>query len=116
MFFQIKHVTRYNYSQPVFCDPLTIRLRPREDPTQRVLRYRVEVWPAPAGISEFVDLAGNAVTTVWFNDVTLSLSVTSSLLCETLLANPYNFILDCDALRLPLARPGDDRGLLAHYL
>jgi transglutaminase-like putative cysteine protease len=116
MFFQIKHVTRYSYSQPVFCDPLTIRLRPREDPTQRLLRYRVEVWPEPAGQNESVDLAGNTVTTVWFHDVTLALSITTSLLCETLIANPYHFILDNDALRLPLARPSDDRSLLAYYL
>jgi transglutaminase-like putative cysteine protease len=56
------------------------------------------------------------VTTAWFNDVTLSLSVTSSLLCETLLTNPYHFILDGESLRLPLVRPNDDRGLLAYYL
>lgn len=116
MFFQLKHVTRYSYSLPVFCDPLTIRLRPREDPCQRVLRYRIEVWPPPAGMSEHLDLAGNSVALAWFQEMTLSLSITTSLLVETTLTNPYNFILDNDVLRLPLPRPAREPNLASYYL
>ena len=116
MFFQVKHVTRYSYSQPVFCDPLTVRLRPREDPSQRLLRYRLDIWPEPAGISEQTDLAGNAVAVAWFQEVTLSLSVTTTFLVETLNTNPYNFILDPDALRLPLRTPESLNSLHSLYL
>ncbi len=116
MFFQLKHVTRYTYSLPVFCDPLTVRLRPREDPGQRVLRYRLEIWPPPAGISEQLDLSGNSVALAWFQEMTLSLSITTLLLVETYAANPYNFILDNDALRLPLPRPAREPSLASYYL
>lgn len=116
MFFQLKHVTRYSYSLPVFCDPLTIRLRPREDASQRVLRYRLEIWPPPAGVSEQLDLAGNCVALAWFQEMTLSLSITTSFLVETQPINPYNFILDNDALRLPLPRPAREPNLASFYL
>lgn len=116
MYFQLKHVTRYNYSLPVFCNPLTIRLRPREDPMQRTLRYRIDIWPQPAGLSEQLDLAGNNVALVWFQEMTLSLSITTSFLVDTQLTNPFNFILDNDALALPWPRPASDCNLAAYYL
>ncbi len=116
MFFQVKHVSRYGYTQPVFCDPLTVRLRPREDPTQRLLRYRLDFSPEPAGISEQTDLAGNAVTVAWFLEVTLSMTVTTSFVVETLNTNPYNFLLENDAWSLPLRTPEQVAGLHALYL
>lgn len=116
MFIQVKHVTRYSYSQPVFCDPLSVRLRPREDPTQRLHKFRLEIWPEPAGMSEHIDLAGNPVAVAWFQDLSLSLSITSTFLVETSRGNPYNFVLDPEAVHLPLRRPIDDHGLFAYYL
>lgn len=116
MFVQVKHVTRYSYSHPVFCDPLTLRLRPREDATQRLLRYRVEITPSPAGCSEHNDLANNQVTLAWFQEVTLSLAVTTSFLVETLITNPYNFLLEPEALALPLRAPADPFSHWAYYL
>jgi transglutaminase-like putative cysteine protease len=116
MYFQLKHVTRYSYSLPVFCDPLIIRLRPREDVTQRLLRYRLDVWPEPAGMSEHLDLAGNNVTLVWFQEMALGLSITTSVLVETQLLNPYNFILDNEALQLPLRARNVSRDLWDFYL
>lgn len=116
MFYQVKHVTRYRFSHPVFCDPLTLRLRPREDATQRLHRFRLDVWPHPAGISEHLDLTGNSIAVAWIPDVTLSLAITTSLLVETLLPLPIHETLDARALRLPESGQRDQRSLAAHYL
>src|SRR5690348_4740505 len=67
MLFHIKHVTRYTYSRPVFCEPFTLRLRPREDAWQRLIRYQLSVDPPAAGMSEYLDAQGNCVTRCWFN-------------------------------------------------
>jgi transglutaminase-like putative cysteine protease len=48
--------------------------------------------------------------------MTLSLSITTSFLVETHRGNPYNFILDDQAMMLPLRRPISDSSLAAHYL
>ena len=79
MLFHIKHTTRYSYSRTVFCEPFTVRLRPREDSSQRLLRYQLSVDPQPAGICDFIDVEGNAATQCWFNSPTCSLTLTGQL-------------------------------------
>lgn len=101
MFYQVKHVTRYRFSHPVVCDPLTLRLRPRDDATQRLHRFRLNVWPAPAGLSEHVDSWGNAIAVAWLPELTLSLAVTTSLLVETLSPAPIHETLQERARQLP---------------
>ncbi|MBN8626949.1 MAG: transglutaminase family protein, partial [Planctomycetes bacterium] len=78
MLFHIKHATRYRYSRPVFCDPMTIRLRPREDAAQRLLRYNLWIDPQPAGMSEYVDVDGHTATQVWFDQPITTLSIVVS--------------------------------------
>ena len=48
MIFHIKHATRYRYTRPVFCEPMTLRLRPREEAAQRLLRFNLWIDPQPA--------------------------------------------------------------------
>jgi transglutaminase-like putative cysteine protease len=116
MLFSIKHVTRFSYSKPVFCEPLTLRLRPREDAGQRLLRFQLQVEPREVGASTMLDLDGNSTTQVWFSGLTLSLAVTTSSLVETLRSNPYDFLLHPEAVRLPITYPEPLRQQLAPYL
>ncbi|MFO0901155.1 MAG: transglutaminase family protein [Pirellulales bacterium] len=116
MLFHLKHVTRFSYSKPVFCEPLTLRLRPREDAGQRLLRFQMQVEPVEAGSGTMIDLDGNSTTQLWFSEMTLSLAITTTALVETLRTNPYDFLLQPEALRLPLTYPDVMRQQLAPYL
>ena len=80
MLFHLKHVTRFSYSKPVFCEPLTLRLRPREDAGQRLLRFQMQVDPVEAGSGTMLDLDGNSTTQLWFSEMTLSLAITTTAL------------------------------------
>jgi len=108
MLLQVRHALQFTYSQPVFCEPLVVRLRPREDGSQSVLDYRLDIWPPPSGTSEHRDLEGNSATCVWFDGLRQSLSVSASLIVETCRRNPFDFVLRHEALTVPMKlRPRD---------
>src|SRR5262245_9147171 len=102
MLFHIKHTTRYSYSRPVFCEPFTVRLRPREDVSQRLLRYQFSVDPQPAGTCDYLDVEGNIATQCWFNSPTCTLKLTVNCVVETVRANPFDFLLTGESVTLPL--------------
>src|ERR1043165_7953506 len=87
------HTTSYAYDTAVFHDPHTFRLRPRSDAAQNLLRYSIEITPAPAGQSWCLDQDGNVVLEAWFNRPTERLAVSSSFEVETLRENPSDFLL-----------------------
>ena len=49
MRFEVTHTTSYAYTGPVSLGPHVVRLRPRQDAAQSLLRYDLEVRPQPAG-------------------------------------------------------------------
>jgi len=117
MRFAIDHLTRYEYSRAVFLEPHTIRLRPRSDGFQRLIRYQLDVNPKPAVLSEALDAEGNAVAHAWFSDATESLELRVSFEAETLKANPFDYLVIDPALQpLPLAYEQRDLLLLAACL
>jgi len=115
MFFHIKHFTRYAYSAPVFCEPMVIRLRPREDASQRLLRYSLDLWPQPAGVTEYLDLEGNPAACAWFEDTRLNLTITTNCVVETRRTNPFDYLLLGEVARLPVRGLPASRSLLEHY-
>ncbi|MDZ4659615.1 MAG: transglutaminase family protein [Bythopirellula sp.] len=102
MLLQIRHITTYHYDKAVYCEPLTIRLRPRDDWFHRLENFRLRVQPEPAGITQYTDLHGNDVTRCWFKGFTAKLTVTTECVVETLLHNPFSFLLAPEAVNLPL--------------
>jgi transglutaminase-like putative cysteine protease len=115
MLFHIKHTTRYSYSRMVFCEPFTVRLRPREDVAQRLLRYQLTVEPQPAGSCEYLDMEGNVATQCWFNSPTCALSLTVNSVVETMRTNPFDFLLNVDAVELPVHYRPEICAALAPY-
>jgi transglutaminase-like putative cysteine protease len=115
MLFHIKHITRYSYSRMVFCEPFTVRLRPREDISQRLLRYQLTVEPQPAGTSEYLDVEGNVATHCWFSSPTCALSLTVNSVVETIRTNPFDFLLSADAVQLPVRYHSEICATLAPY-
>ncbi len=102
MIFKIQHDSSYTYSRPVCLDPHLLRLRPRTDGTQRILRYVQQIRPKPVGLTEFTDLEGNAAAEAWFEGPTSQLLVSTEIVVETLRVNPFDFIVtEPEMLTLP---------------
>jgi transglutaminase-like putative cysteine protease len=57
----IRHVTRYNYRQPVSFGEHRMMFRPRESYDQRVLESRLTIGPEPAELRHVQDVFGNCV-------------------------------------------------------
>jgi transglutaminase-like putative cysteine protease len=112
---QIKHITRYDYDKAVYCEPLTIRLRPRNDSFQQLESFHLRVQPEPAGITHYKDLHGNDVTRCWFKGFTNRLTVTTDCVVETLLQNPFNFLLASEAVNLPLRHWENSNPMWNHF-
>jgi transglutaminase-like putative cysteine protease len=89
----VTHATLYRYDAPVQPERHTLRLRPRSDASQRLLRYECEISPAPAGRSECLDNDGNVVLETWFHTPVEQLEVHSFCEVETLRENPFDFVL-----------------------
>jgi transglutaminase-like putative cysteine protease len=116
MRFQIRHSLQYRYERPVFLEPLTVRLTPRQGPGQRLLEHRLEVKAGPSGRSEIVDAEGNSAVVLWFDELRQELDLTVTMAVETLQKNPFDWIVtDPAAARVPLDYPAATAHSLAPY-
>ncbi len=102
MRFQIQHVTHYRYSGPAFVEPHTVRLRPVSNHEQTLQDHAVSFDPPPAGESTIVDAWDNTVTRAWFEGTTESLRIEASCDVETHRPNPFDYLLNPDAVTLPV--------------
>jgi transglutaminase-like putative cysteine protease len=99
--YEIRHSTRYSYSEPVYLDRHILRLRPAGNANQRLLNFDLRIEPRPAGCTSLIDLDGNEAVAVWFNGTTDSLEVETQSQVETLRLNPFDYLWDGDTT-LPL--------------
>jgi transglutaminase-like putative cysteine protease len=111
----IRHSMQFKYSDPIFIEPLTIRLTPRADNAQRVISFDLAINPEPAGQSAWFDLGGNAVTTAWFEGTHAELTIVADSRVETLRSNPFDFLLEPSAIVLPLQYEESVAALAAAY-
>ncbi len=112
----VVHSTVYRYSLPVFLEPHTIRLRPREDASQRLESWTLDITPAPLGRTECIDQDGNTVVRAWFGSVTPELALCSQFTLQTLRDNPFNYLLTPLDTKLPMEYALPLRGPLVPYL
>jgi len=112
---EIIHKTHYEFSEPVFLEPHVLRFQPRADGAQLPLEFHLDVDPPPAGTSTFLDVAGNPVTSVWFEGRRQSLTIVAQSTTRTLRDNPYDFLLDRTRTLLPVDY-GADAAALEPYL
>lgn len=101
---EIRHSTRYHYSRDVSLAPMTLRLRPRDDASQRLLQFATTVSPEPAGVSDLLDLEGNTLARMWFDATARSLSINLHATVETQRSNPFDFVLEDGAVRIPFGK------------
>jgi transglutaminase-like putative cysteine protease len=109
MKYTITHTTTYTYDNPVFLDPHILRLQPRSDGFQRLNQYQLQVTPPPQGQNSILDIEGNLLTRCWWRPnaaaVTQKLEVSAISKVETLCNNPFNYLLEPWAIRLPFDYP-----------
>jgi transglutaminase-like putative cysteine protease len=116
MIFKISHITRYKYNRQVFLEPHTLRLRPRNDCSQKLHRFAIEVEPPQVGKSDCVDLEGNDTISLWFEGLHNELTISTSSVVETLRDNPFDFIVQNEeAFNLPLSYPDYYKPFLIPY-
>jgi transglutaminase-like putative cysteine protease len=108
------HSTVYRYDAPVNLEPHTIRLRPRDDAAQRLVRHQLSISPDPAGRSQCLDQDGNVTAETWFDRATERIEIASQFEVETLRENPFDF-LPRGGRTLPMVYTGPLRAALAPY-
>lgn len=117
MRYRIHHTTEYSYHEAVTLQPHIIRLRPRSDGTQSVRSFQCTVTPQPQQQSDIVDLDGNALIKVWFErQPTQSLLIQTISEIETYRENPFTYLLEPWAIRLPIDYPTSLLTQLQPYL
>jgi len=112
----VRHSTEYRYDNPVFLEPHTFRLRPRDDGAQRLLSCRLEISPPPAGRTDCLDQDGNAVVEAWFERKMSWWRIESEFEIETLRENPFDFVASAGMLVLAPVYPEPVAASLAPYV
>jgi len=102
MIFTIQHSTHYRYSQPVKLGPQDLRFYPRDDGSQRVIGFQINIAPEPLGRNDHLDFEGNRVTQVWFENETDHFDIQLNMQVETLRHNAFDFILAPEVDVLPI--------------
>lgn len=115
MFLQIDHTTLYRYGAPVGFTPHFLRFLPRTTPGLHLLKSSLTITPT-ASVKWNFDLLGNIVGKATFPDTATELLITSSLLMEQYVTNPFDFLLEDRALQLPLTYTDREQSLLAPFL
>jgi len=115
MHFEVEHITNYTYSRRVHLGSHVLRLTPRCDGSQQLLDYSCKVSPGPSLQSSALDAEGNVVTRLWFIGETPQLRIASTFRLETLQDNPYDYLLETPATRLPMPYNEREAPLLAAY-
>lgn len=101
MNYRIKHRLTYVYASPAVLGPHILRLRPRDDGSQRMLDQNLVVEPQPSLLSRQGDAYGNVEYRAWFVGSTPSLVIESECVVETQRVNPFDYILDHNFSSLP---------------
>lgn len=115
MRYRISHTTTYFYQQPVAVEPHIVRLRPRCDSCQSLLRFSLKVEPEPSGRYEIIELDGNTTIRVWFREQIDQLQFHAISEVETHRTNPFDFLLETWATKLPIDYPASLLSQLQPY-
>lgn len=105
MQYQISHQTTYSYNQAVRLKPHLLRLYPRSDRFIQVKQCSLIVQPQPEARSDFIDLDGNNLIKLWFNEPTKQLSIQILSQIETSCINPFQYLLESWAISIPFDYP-----------
>jgi transglutaminase-like putative cysteine protease len=114
--YKISHTTIYTYNQLVYLKPHLLRLHPRCDRWQKLHCFALEIAPEPAGISYFNDFDGNNLIKLWFRTTTEQLTIKIHTEVETHKNNPFDYLLESWATKIPWDYPSSMITQLDSYL
>jgi transglutaminase-like putative cysteine protease len=115
MFFKIEHSTAYRYRQAVEFTPHLLRLIPRVSPGLHLVRSALTVSPQ-ASVRWMLDAEENIIGTATFAAKGDRLVISSIVVVEQQLTNPFDFLLDERAMHLPISYTAREVALLSPYL
>ncbi|WP_216904130.1 transglutaminase family protein [Synechococcus sp. CCY 9618] len=114
MFFRIQHQLTYQYERPVFLEPMTLRLTPRQDCSQRLLAHSLRLVEPAAGLTRVLEPDGTDAAVAWFQQERDRLVIEVDMLVETLRSNPFDWIVTHpEAQHLPVTYPSAEARSLA---
>lgn len=115
MKFCIRYNAAFAYAEPVSLSPHVLRIFPKPDQYLRVLK--TDFAPSAGADCQFRrDLYDNHVACLFFPCVTKNVTIDLVSLVETPERNPFHFLLESRALRIPLHYDELERKILAPYL
>ncbi len=116
MLLEIRHEINYTYDRPVQLDTHIFRLRPQSNHRQSIHGFNINIHPRPVGFYLVDDLDGNSWIKATFEQETSYLFIGVNQLVETFCRNPFNFLLEPWAVRLPIDYPRSCLMRLEPYL
>lgn len=117
MRYRVSHLTTYLYSQSVLLLPHVVRLRPRCNGDQALEFFQLQVDPTPLGTTQFLDAEGNALLRLWWaEEYTEQLTLQAEFQVATYCINPFHYLLEPWAAKLPIDYPSSLASSLQPYL
>jgi len=117
MLLSIRHHLHYVYGRPVFLEPMTLRLTPKQDCSQQLLGHSLRLEAEPAGCTAIQAADGSGALVCWFSEERDQLEITMEARVRTLRTNPFDWIITfAPAQRLPARYPVAEAAALAAYL
>ena len=113
---RVSHEILYAYDKPVFVEPHLLRLRPLSNSSQTLTDFQCQLEPEPQLITHIRDANDNDAIAAWFTGKTDSLKITICSEVETLIANPFEYILDPNANSLSTIYDDDLKRVLSSDL
>ena len=113
---RIEHRTCYAYDRPVHLSPHRIRLRPAASMPARIRDYALSITPEPQSLHWQEDAWRNRVARAVFLEPTRELTLAATLEAELVAANPFDFLVEDEAQRVPFRYRHEDRRALAACL
>lgn len=112
MIYNVSHRLEFRFSEPVFFEPLTVRLQPRSDASQIPISHHLETDPNPDRWVRSTGLEGNFESVLWFSGRHGKLVLQATSRIRTIRTNPFDFLLtDKRSLTFPYS-PGSPWSVL----
>ncbi len=97
----LNHRTCYRYDRPVGLSPHEVRLRPAPHCRTPVLAYALNIAPAKHFVNWQQDVYGNFVARLVFPEQTREFEITTDLVADMTVINPFDFFVEDYAENFP---------------